>query len=318
MGGLRLLTLSTLFLQLLCWAFTFRICAFNVQRFGEAKAAKSTVVSILVKILLRYDICLLQEVQDVKGEAIPALVKELNRIQGSELFAYISSGPLGRNKYLEKYVFIYRSDKAKVMDSYQYEDNLTGSVDVFAREPYIVHFHLPTTVVKDLILVPQHTTPSDAVKEIDALYDVFLSIQKRCKVQTIIFLGDFNADCAYVAKKRWPLIRLRIDPNFHWLIGDNADTTVRENTNCAYDRIVVYGKQGSQAIIPGSARPFNFLSEFGLLETSALEVSDHYPVEVELKMSSLAEKPKVQNWLFLLVALVSAFAVGCFEVRILL
>ncbi|XP_030049990.1 deoxyribonuclease-1-like 1 [Microcaecilia unicolor] len=312
MGGARLLILAALFFHhlLCCWAATVRICAFNIQRFGEAKAAKSTIMNTLVKILLQYDICLLQEVQDAKGQAIPRLVKELNRFHGSELFIYISSGPLGRSSYLEKYVFIYRSDKAKVVDSYRYEDNHPASVDVFAREPYIVRFHLPTTAIKDLVLVPQHTTPSDAVKEIDALYDVFLDVQKRWNAQNLIFLGDFNADCDYVAKKRWPLIRLRKEPGFHWLIEDDADTTVKKNTNCAYDRIVVYGEQCYQAVIPGSARVFDFLNKFGLLEAEALEISDHYPVEVELSSSSVHFH---QNWLFILMALVSAFALGCFE-----
>lgn len=55
-------------------------------------------------------------------------------------------------------------------------------------------------------------------------------------IQDMIFLGDFNADCGYVAKKRWKDIRLRQKPGFHWLIGDQADTTVREKTRCAYDR----------------------------------------------------------------------------------
>nr|XP_033778584.1 deoxyribonuclease-1-like 1 isoform X3 [Geotrypetes seraphini] len=286
MGGARLLVIAALLFHhlLCCSATSMRICAFNIQRFGETKAAKSSVMSTLVKILLRYDICLLQEIQDIKEKTIPRLVEELNR-----------------------------SDKAKVLDSYIYEDNHPTSVDVFAREPYIVRFSLPTTAIKDLVLVPQHTTPSDAVKEIDALYDVFLDIQKRWNAQSIIFLGDFNAGCDYVAKKNWPLIRLRMEPGFHWLIGDDADTTVKKNRSCAYDRIVVYGEKCYKAVIPGSAGIFDFLNKFGLLEIEGLEISDHYPVEVEL---SRAKSLMLQNWLFILVALVSAFSLGCFELTI--
>nr|XP_033778568.1 deoxyribonuclease-1-like 1 isoform X2 [Geotrypetes seraphini]XP_033778578.1 deoxyribonuclease-1-like 1 isoform X2 [Geotrypetes seraphini] len=315
MGGARLLVIAALLFHhlLCCSATSMRICAFNIQRFGETKAAKSSVMSTLVKILLRYDICLLQEIQDIKEKTIPRLVEELNRSHKSELFQYLSSEPLGRSSYLEKYVFIYRSDKAKVLDSYIYEDNHPTSVDVFAREPYIVRFSLPTTAIKDLVLVPQHTTPSDAVKEIDALYDVFLDIQKRWNAQSIIFLGDFNAGCDYVAKKNWPLIRLRMEPGFHWLIGDDADTTVKKNRSCAYDRIVVYGEKCYKAVIPGSAGIFDFLNKFGLLEIEGLEISDHYPVEVEL---SRAKSLMLQNWLFILVALVSAFSLGCFELTI--
>ena len=39
----------------------FRIAAFNIQRFGAAKMKDKTVVRILVKIVLKFDIILIQE-----------------------------------------------------------------------------------------------------------------------------------------------------------------------------------------------------------------------------------------------------------------
>lgn len=54
--------------------------------------------------------------------------------------------------------------------------------------------------------------------------------------QNVIILGDLNADCSYVTIKGWRAVRLRSDPKFRWLIGDEQDTTVREKTHCAYDR----------------------------------------------------------------------------------
>lgn len=54
--------------------------------------------------------------------------------------------------------------------------------------------------------------------------------------QNFIFMGDFNAGCSYVPKKAWKNIRLRTDPKFVWLIGDQEDTTVKKSTSCAYDR----------------------------------------------------------------------------------
>lgn len=100
-------------------AASFKICAFNIQSFGEAKANNKKVMGLLlkvvfvhmiqislqelkrireiahikgltckvtlfnlfliVKILARCDLCLIQEVRDSKGGAIPTLVKDLNR-----------------------------------------------------------------------------------------------------------------------------------------------------------------------------------------------------------------------------------------------
>lgn len=53
-----------------------------------------------------------------------------------------------------------------------------------------------------------------------------------------MILGDLNAGCSYVTSKDWRAVRLRSDPKFRWLIGDEQDTTVREKTHCAYDRSV--------------------------------------------------------------------------------
>ena len=51
-----------------------------------------------------------------------------------------------------------------------------------------------------------------------------------------MLLGDFNADCSYLPKKNRKNVRLLTDARFNWLIGDDRDTTVRESTDCAYDR----------------------------------------------------------------------------------
>uniref|UniRef100_A0AAQ6ITE2 Endonuclease/exonuclease/phosphatase domain-containing protein n=1 Tax=Anabas testudineus TaxID=64144 RepID=A0AAQ6ITE2_ANATE len=265
---------------------SLKICAFNVQSFGESKANNKKVMGILLKVLSRCDLCLIQEVRDSKGEAVQALVKALNRFDKSNSYSYVKSERLGRKTYKEQYVYIYRNNMLKVKDHYQYhklEGEGTNETDVFSREPFIVHFHSPTTLVKDFVLVGQHTCPKTAMKEIDELYTVFKGIYKKWKTDNVMILGDLNAGCSYVTIKGWRAVRLRTDPKFHWLIGDEQDTTVREKTHCAYDRIIVHGREIISSVVPGSARPFNFKENFHLTEEEALEVSDHFPVEVDLK-----------------------------------
>ena len=53
--------------------------------------------------------------------------------------------------------------------------------------------------------------------------------------QDIVLLGDFNTGCSYVNGADWDKIRLFTDKSFHWLITNDADTTV-SHTKCAYDR----------------------------------------------------------------------------------
>ncbi|XP_054649353.1 deoxyribonuclease gamma-like isoform X3 [Dunckerocampus dactyliophorus] len=264
----------------------FRICAYNVQKFNSQKAANYKVLHTLTRIISRCDITLLQEVTDTDGSAIKALLSSLNReAQRYEGYHYRSesSSSLGKSPSdMQKYVFIYRTETVNVVDRYQYQNQ-----QQFVRAPLAVHFHSNKTAVKNFILVGLHTDPSNAVKELDRLYDVFKEVLKKWKNKNVMFLGDFHAGCAYMTRHDKKNIRLFTNTSFSWLIGDKMDTTFTDETSCAYDRIVVYGKSFLKAIMPFSARAFNYAQEFKLTRATVLAVSDHLPVEVRLKSSTL-------------------------------
>ncbi|XP_076839819.1 deoxyribonuclease-1-like 1 [Brachyhypopomus gauderio] len=269
----------------------FKICAFNVQSFGDSKALDGNLLNTLTRIVARCDVCLLQEVRDYKKKAIPALLKSLNNYDSRYQYDYASSQRLGRTQtYQEQYVFVFRKGSVRLKDHYQYPDSQPGDEDAFAREPFVVRLQAPQTVIGDFVLIPMHTSPANATKEIDELYDVFEDVRQRWKTEDIMFLGDFNAACGYVAKKNRKNIRLYTNPSFTWLIDDKQDTTVRKSTDCAYDRIVVHGDHFLRSVVPSSAGPFDFAAEFHLDESQALRVSDHYPIEVELKTKSGSEQ----------------------------
>lgn len=39
--------------------------------------------------------------------------------------------------------------------------------------------YVPTTVLKDLVMIPVHTKPEDSEKELDELYDVFQHVKEK-------------------------------------------------------------------------------------------------------------------------------------------
>ncbi|XP_008562585.1 PREDICTED: deoxyribonuclease-1-like 1 [Galeopterus variegatus] len=254
----------------------FRICAFNAQRLTLAKVARELVMTTLVRIVARCDIMVLQEVVDRSDSTISLLLRELNRFDGSGPYESLSSQPLGRGTYLEKYVYIYRSHKTQVLDSYLYNDEN----DLFAREPFVAQFTLPSKVLPSLVLVPLHTTPTAVEKELNALYDVFLDVSRHWQSKDMILLGDFNADCTSLTKKRLGELILRTEAGFRWVIVDGEDTTVRASTHCTYDHIVLHGER-CQSLLQAAAA-FDFPRSFQLTMEEALNISDHYPVEVEL------------------------------------
>ncbi|XP_066473047.1 deoxyribonuclease gamma [Tiliqua scincoides] len=265
-------------------AVSLRICSFNVRSFGEAKRTRPEIVDIIVKVISRCDIMLLMEIKDNSNRICPFLLEQLNA-QSPEEYNYVVSNRLGRRTYKEQYAFFYRPRLVTVKHTYQYPDLQPGDEDALSREPFVIWFSSPQTVAREFVIIPLHTTPETAVREIDELYDVYLNVKQQWKSENFFFMGDFNAGCGYVAKKHWKNIRLRTHTEFVWLIDDKADTTVKASTHCPYDRIVLHGDRLRQAIVPNSASVFDFQSAFEMTEVQALAVSDHFPVEVQLRVT---------------------------------
>ncbi|XP_072522614.1 deoxyribonuclease gamma-like [Salminus brasiliensis] len=262
------------------------IASFNIQKFGKKKFADSEVQAIVFKIVSRYDIILILEVVEESGKTADTFLRELNKFSHERPYTMKISKRLGRTVYKEQFLFLYREDVAKVTTTYQYEDKQPGDEDAFDREPYILRFSCPNTVAKDLVMIPVHTKPEDSEKELDELYDVVQVVKDKWKTNNIMILGDFNADGSYMSKKAMKGLRIFTDKDFHWLIDEDEDTTTRTKNDNTYDRIVVYGQKMLDSVVPNSAKAFNFQKEYDLTEEEALKVSDHYPVEVELKKGS--------------------------------
>ncbi|KAG8007955.1 Deoxyribonuclease-1-like 1, partial [Nibea albiflora] len=260
-----------------------KVASFNIQKFGKNKVSDPDVLNILTKIISRYDIIVILEVVDISGESVKTLMDALNKSNKKHHYTLKISSRLGRTRYKEQFMFLYRDDMVDLVGSYQFDDQVTEGGDVFARDPYILRFRCLNTVLKDLVMIPVHTKPEDSDKELDELYDVFQHVKKKWRTDNVMILGDFNADGMYLSKKEMKSIRIRSDKNFHWLIGDDVDTTASNRNDHTYDRIVVYGDDMLQAVVPNSAKPYNFQRAYGLSEEQALKVSDHYPVEVTLK-----------------------------------
>uniref|UniRef100_A0A8C6W2U0 Deoxyribonuclease n=1 Tax=Nannospalax galili TaxID=1026970 RepID=A0A8C6W2U0_NANGA len=282
---MTLLALLLLFLLGLHGALALRLCSFNVRSFGESKKENCNAMDVIVKVIKRCDLILLMEIKDSNNKICPMLMEKLNGNSRSTTYNYVISSRLGRNTYKEQYAFLYKEKLVSVKANYLYHDYQYGDTDVFSREPFVVWFQSPFTAVKDFVIVPLHTTPETSVKEIDELADVYTDVKRQWKVENFIFMGDFNAGCSYVPKKAWQNIRLRTDPKFVWLIGDQEDTTVKKSTNCAYDRIVLRGQEIVNSVVPKSSGIFDFQKAYELSEEEALDVSDHFPVEFKLQSS---------------------------------
>ncbi|XP_075939198.1 deoxyribonuclease-1-like [Anarhichas minor] len=266
-----------LLLVLLHLSTSLLLGAFNIQTFGDKKSKDVTLMNYITKIVCRYDIILIQEVRDPDLSVTTRLMKAVSK--ECPQFKEFPSEPLGRNSYKERYLFLYRVGIVSVVRNYTYNDIPYGSDTRFSRPPFIVEFSSTHTAVGKFVLIPQHTSPSDAVLQIDALYDVVADVNTRLNTNNIVLLGDFNAGGTYVKDSDWQKIRLFTNKSFHWLITNDQHTSVK--TGFPYDRIVITDDM-KNGVVPGSAGVYNFMSAFGLTLDEASAISDHYPVEVEL------------------------------------
>lgn len=291
--------LLLLFSLLLLWGSckSFKICAFNTQGFNSSKAANFAVLHTLTRIVSRCDICLLQGVRDPKGRAIKALVSSLNRYNEHNRYQSVSSAGLGPTPTdKQQYVYLYRTGIVNVTGQYQYPD----AKNDFFREPFVLMFQTSKTDIGEVALVPLFSSPKNAVQEMDKLYDVFQEVLGRMGISNVMFLGDFKAGCGYMTKAMKQNIRLYTKPGFYWLIGDKVDTTIRDITSCPYDRIVVHGESFLKNIKPYSAKVFNFAKEYKIPTQKVLRLTDHYPIEVELRTISSAQTKQARPFLILL------------------
>ncbi|XP_075942771.1 deoxyribonuclease-1-like [Anarhichas minor] len=273
-----------LLLVLLHLSTSLLLGAFNIQTFGDKKSKDVTLMNYITKIVCRYDIILIQEVRDPDLSVTTRLMKAVSKECPKLVYKYVVSEPLGKTSYKERYLFLFRVGIVSVVRNYTYNDIPYGSYSRFSRPPFIVEFSSTHTAVGNFVLIPQHTSPSDAVLQIDALYDVATYVRNYWNTKNIVLLGDFNAGDNYVLSPRWKWIRLSADPWFHWLITNDKDTTVprQGKTGFPYDRIVVTDDMMKNGVVTDSAKVYNYMLDVGLTEQQALDVSDHFPVEVKL------------------------------------
>eukprot|EP00931_Biecheleriopsis_adriatica_P090618 TRINITY_DN64580_c0_g1_i1.p1 TRINITY_DN64580_c0_g1~~TRINITY_DN64580_c0_g1_i1.p1 ORF type:complete len:342 (-),score=58.27 TRINITY_DN64580_c0_g1_i1:50-1075(-) len=261
-----------------CLGDVLRLCAFNVQVFGRSKMSKPGVAEVLAKVVRRCDVMLIQEIRDSSSEAIQELLSAVNA-EGDDFEMFLSPR-LGRSTSKEQYGFFFRKSEVVLTPKYLVEGKLGAA---FARPPYIVEVlprHAASWRSWPVGLIPLHATPKKVFEELSSLEGVYSEYAKKSFLgrAAALVLGDLNAGCGYLSSKKKEELSM---PHFQWYIDDDADTTTGKSV-CPYDRFLAAGPAQSM-ILKGSASVFRFDAEYGLDASSALDVSDHYPIEILLQ-----------------------------------
>ena len=90
-------------------------------------------------------------------------------------------------------------------------------------------------------------------------FNVFnINLYFRTRTTNVLIAGDLNASRPYVYD--WDKSPMRDAKKYEWYIKDHVDTTAT-GTMAAYDRIICYGKNLPQVVVPDSGRAFRYDEE---------------------------------------------------------
>lgn len=56
------------------------------------------------------------------------------------------------------------------------------------------------SAIKEFVLIPQHTTPTNTTKELDALYDVLQDVKKMWKTEVKVHCCSVSTSCVQSSK----------------------------------------------------------------------------------------------------------------------
>jgi endonuclease/exonuclease/phosphatase family metal-dependent hydrolase len=251
---------------------TIRIASFNIQDFGEAKAAKSYVLAELADIVQQFDLVAIQEVRTQDEYLIPNFVQLVN--QRGRRFDHVIGPRLGITTQTEQYVYLYDTQKIEVDRNSVY--TLRDPDGLLHREPLIATFRTRGVAPDQAFtftLVNMHVDPDVAAQEIDVLAEVYRVVRRTGGGEDdIILLGDFSTDAQHLG-------RLGELPGVLPLIAGVWTNTQQDRQ---LDHLLLH--QPSTSEYTGNSGVFDFMRFKNLSLQQALQVSDHFPVWAEFSI----------------------------------
>jgi endonuclease/exonuclease/phosphatase family metal-dependent hydrolase len=221
----------------------------------------------------------------------------------------------------EKYACFYRTSKLSILETPFLADAASPAISpaiTFTRPPFIVHLNAGTF---DFYAVNIHTTPDNTLtrQEINHLAYVanYLEYSATVKDPDIVILGDFNSDNTYFTEGTdWATFFGNLTTTgYSNFVTDSMDTTIITTNTYTYDRLTLsptlgtkvksstagvyyFDGQGTGATCTSGDTPalmnaiitagcsggilFGHVSNPCTCNGAASEVSDHYPVTLDL------------------------------------
>ena len=253
---------------------SIRICAFNIQAFGSAKAAKYGVMEVIAQSLRRFDIVAIQELQSDRPDVLPKLVDLMNQSSSRNLDFDFAVGPRLGTTAKQQYAFVFNKETVYLdrNETYTVEDPNDGMV----REPLVGWFRargVDTQSAFTFSLVNVNVEMNRRIDELNLLDDILYAIRRDGRNEDdVILAGNFCAASRQMEQ-------LSEIPGIVTAIAETPTTT--DGTNQC-DNIVFQLPATEE--FTGRSGVFDFMREYNLPLERAMEVSDHLPVWAEFSI----------------------------------
>lgn len=224
-----------------------KVVTWNIQVFGQSKLQDTMAMRVIKDVCNEFDIIAIQEVRSKEQNVIPTLIDSLG-----EGWSYVISRRLGRTQSKEQYAFVY-NEKVFLTDTFQTNDPL----DQIHREPFGATFEINN---EEYTFLNVHTDPDE--EEFESYY-----LDTLARLHDAILCGDFN---------RHPQ-RYTDDyffEEYRWAVEVNEFTNIAESHS--YDNFLFIKPLYFRGTI------YNFRDSLMLSEFETKEVSDHYPVYINI------------------------------------
>jgi endonuclease/exonuclease/phosphatase family metal-dependent hydrolase len=253
-------------------ADSIKIATFNIQVFGTSKLQKTKSMQVLTSVVRNFDVVAIQEVRSTDDNVVPTFVKMINA-EGAR-YDFVIGPRLGRTNSKEQYAILFDTARIEVDRSSVY--TTPDPQDLLHREPMAARFRVrgvPPNQAFTFTLVDIHTDPDETKGELNALANTFVGVQQNGSGEDdVILLGDLNVDENHLGNLgRLPEI-------------GHAISKVTTNTRHTqmYDNIVF--SRPATTEYTGRSGVLDLMSQFGLTQAEALEVSDHCPAWAEFSV----------------------------------
>lgn len=244
---------------------TIRIATFNLVRLDETKLANRQVSDVLVRLLSKFDVVAVQDVQARNRGVLLRLVEQINATGRRYQFA------AERNALDQSSAFVFDQDTIEV------DPSTVGPVEDpdgrFRHRPLVALFrvHGPDPAEAFTFkLVNIHIDPKQAAAELGLLDDVYRAVRDDgANEDDVILLGDFGADTD------------RMD-QFAEILDVTTSITGTPTTVQGIGPVdnILFDRRATTEFT-GRAEVVDLMREFDLTLQAALEVSDHLPVWAE-------------------------------------